>query len=109
MVAIVLAGLVYFVWIARKPAPHAERASTTSTEIPIAAPALKIPDEPLPPLAESDSFVRRMVSLLSQHPTLARWLASDTLLQRTALAVEQAGDGRAPAVPFQFARPSTRA
>lgn len=110
IVAIVLAGVLYFVWVARKPAPTVEPASTTSTEIAVATPQpLSIPDEPLPPVAESDGFIRRTVGLLSQHPTLARWLASDALLQRTATAVEQAGDGRAPAVAFQFARPSTRA
>ena len=107
----ILAALVYFVWIARGPAPNAAPAPTSSTEVPVGAPAasLSLPDEPLPPVGQSDSFIRRVVSLLSEHPTLARWLATDSLVQRTALAVEQAGDGRSPSVPFQFARPSTRA
>jgi hypothetical protein len=105
-----VAGLVYFVWIARRPASHAQPAPTTSTEIPLrAAPPLALPDEPLPPLSQSDGFIRRVVALLSGHPTLARWLASGGLVARTALAVEQAGDGRTPSVPFQFARPSSRA
>ncbi|MEX2272478.1 MAG: DUF3014 domain-containing protein [Vicinamibacterales bacterium] len=110
VVAAIVGALVYFVWVARGPVPNAAPASTTSTEIPVGAPAaLALPDEPLPPVAESDSFIRRAVSLLSRHPTLARWLATDALVQRTALAVEQAGDGRSPAVPFGFARPATRA
>ena len=109
-VAGLVAAVVYFVWIGRRPAPVAEPAPTTSTEVPVAAaPPLAIPDEPLPPLAASDSFVRRVVALLSSHPTLARWLASDALIQRTATAVEQAGDGRSPVEPFGFARPSSRA
>jgi hypothetical protein len=109
-VAGVLAALVYFVWIGRKPAPAAEPAPTAATEVPVApASSLVLPDEPLPPLAASDTFVRRLVALLSTHPTLTRWLASDALIQRTATAVEQAGDGRTPVVPFQFAKPGTRA
>lgn len=110
IVAGVLAALVYFVWIARRPASNAQPAPTTSTEIPVGAPAaLALPDEPLPPAAFSDGFVRRIVALLSEHPTLARWLASEGLVARTALAVEQAGDGRTPFEPFGFAKPATRA
>lgn len=110
LIAGLLAALVYFVWIARGPAPHAQPAPTTSTEIPLSAPAtLALPAEPLPPVAQSDSFIRRVVALLSQHPTLARWLATDRLVERTALAVEQAGDGRTPVEPFGFARPAARA
>ena len=110
IVAGILAALVYFVWIARRPAPNAQPAPTTSTEVPVGTPAaLALPDEPLPPVAYSDGFIRRVVALLSTHPTLARWLASEGLVARTALAVEQAGDGRTPVEPFGFARPSSRA
>ena len=110
LVTAIVAALVYFVWVARRPAPNAQPAPTT-TDVPIGAPAatLALPDEPLPPLAQSDGFIRRVVQLLSQNPTLARWIASDGLVQRTALAVEQVGDGRSPFVHFQFARPATRA
>ena len=105
-----LGGLIYFVWIARRPAAPTQPTPTAATEVPIgAASTFAIPDEPLPPLAQSDTFIRRLVALLSQHPTLARWLASDGLVTRTALAVEQVGDGRTPVAPFQFARPGSRA
>lgn len=109
-VAGLLAALVYFVWIARGPAPATQPAPTTSTDVPVAPAApLELPPEPLPPLSASDTYVRRLVALLSSSPTLTRWLASDTLIERTATAVEQAGDGRSPVQPFGFARPSSRA
>ena len=108
-IAGLLAALVYFVWIARRPAPAAQPAPTASTEVPLgAAPPLALPDEPLPPLAASDTYIRRVVALLSSSPAIARWLASDALIQRTATAVEQAGDGRSPVEPFGFARPASR-
>src|SRR5687768_14916607 len=70
-----LAALVYFVWIARGPAPAAQPAPTTSTEVPVGAAApLALPDEPLPPLAASDTYIRRVVALLSSNPAIARWL-----------------------------------
>lgn len=110
VIAGILAALVYFVWIGRRPAPAAQPAPTTSTDVPVApVQPLALPDEPLPPLSASDSFVRRVVALLSEHPALARWLASDALIERTATAIEQIGDGRTPAEPFAFLRPSTRA
>lgn len=109
-VAGLLAALVYFVWIARGPAPAAQPAPTTSTEVPVAPAApIELPREPLPPLSASDTYVRRLVALLSSNPTLTRWLASDALIERTAIAVEQVGDGRSPVQPFAFARPSSRA
>lgn len=108
-IAGVIAALVYFVWIARGPAPSAQPAPTTSTEVPVAPAApLELPPEPLPPLGASDSYVRRLVGLLSSNPALARWLASDALIERVATGVEQAGDGRSPVVPFGFTRPASR-
>ncbi|MDQ3170626.1 MAG: DUF3014 domain-containing protein [Acidobacteriota bacterium] len=109
-IAGLLGALVYFVWIARGPAPAAQPAPTTSTEVPLGATTpLALPDEPLPPLTASDTYIRRVVALLSSSPAVARWLASDALIQRTATAVEQAGDGRSPVEPFAFSRPGTRA
>lgn len=62
----------------------------------------------LPGLDASDSMFRDLVGLLSRHPVVARLLATDGLVRRTVLTVEQIGDGRTPSVPLATLRPPTR-
>jgi hypothetical protein len=54
-------------------------------------------------------LVRSLVSALSQHPTLARFLATRGLVRASTLAVVQIGDGRTPDRPLLSLRPSTHA
>lgn len=65
-----------------------ERAST-ATE----GPAEEIE---LPPLAASDEVVRQIVQGLSEHPALASWLATEGLVQRFVLAVDNLAVGIVP-------------
>lgn len=62
----------------------------------------------LPGLDASDTLFRDLVGVLSRNPVLARALATDGLIRRAVLAVEQMGDGRTPAVPLVALRPATR-
>src|SRR5690606_7540659 len=61
----------------------------------------------LPALAESDALIRSLVSALSQHPTLARLLATRDIVRGSTLAVVQIGDGRTPFQPLGVLRPAT--
>ena len=62
----------------------------------------------LPSLDGSDGLLRDLVAALSQHPTLARLLATKGLVRGATLAVVQIGDGQTPAAPLSVLRPETR-
>lgn len=100
VVAAAIVGLFWF--LSREvspPAPtapsEAEAPSATGEET--AGKAREAPVEPLPPLSESDDFVRRQVGALGSDPALAGWLAPTDLVERFAASVENIGLGASPA------------
>jgi hypothetical protein len=97
-----------FWWMSRtQPAP-VEPAPTTATDVPLGANRPSPDPMPLPPLDDSDTFFQGLVSTLSEHPVLARLLATKGLVRSGALAVVQIGDGKTPATPLTVLRPSSR-
>jgi hypothetical protein len=62
----------------------------------------------LPSLDGSDGLLRDLVSVLSQHPLLARLLATEGLVRAAALSVVQIGEGRTPSTPLSVLRPASR-
>lgn len=102
-------ALLAFWWMSRSqpvaPAPPtiAARDNETSAS---SRPVRQALD--LPALQESDSLLRSLVQALSQHPTLARLLATDGLVRSATLAVVQIGDGRTPVASLKAVRPSSR-
>lgn len=76
---------------ASDPAPPAEEDDPTL----VAAEPADL--EPLPPLAESDGFVRALVRRLSSHPSMATWLASPYLVERFVATIENIATGTNPA------------
>ena len=112
-IAVALAGiaagsLLTFWWMSRAQPPATAPAATTAVD---GAGTMNRPTPqpmPLPPLGASDSFLRELVSALSRHPALARWLATDDLVRGATLAVVQIGDGRTPAVPLKALQPDRR-
>ena len=50
----------------------------------------------IPPLDRSDEVVRDLVSRLSSHPQLSRWLATDRLIHRFVAAVDNVAEGVDP-------------
>ena len=79
--------------------PAAESAATPRS--------LGVAAEPieLPPLADTDPLVRRLVAALSAHPTVARWLATSGLLRTFVVAVENIAHGASPARHLPALRP----
>lgn len=102
-------------WMSRDAAPaNVTPAAVTATEAPITAPP---PPAPLPSLDSMDPLMRSLLSALSSRPELARWLATDNLVQQLAAAIEKASLGKsssrefkaiAPAGPFVISRASGR-
>lgn len=103
-------------WMARREAPaNATPAAVTATDAPITAEAP--PPAPLPPLDAMDPLMRSLLGALSARPELARWLATDNLVQQLAAAIDRASQGKsssrefkaiAPAGPFVISRAGGR-
>jgi hypothetical protein len=98
-------GLTFW-WMSRAQPSTATPAPTTATDVAVASTRPKRQAIDLPPLDESDPLLRQLVTTLSQHPTLARFLASKGLIRATALAVVQIGDGKTPAAPLKAMKPA---
>lgn len=108
LAGVVAGGLLTFWWMSRaQPTPSAAPSATA----PEAAGASSRPARELinlPGLDDSDTFIRDMVSALSNHPTLARLLATPGLVRSTTVGVIQIGDGRTPTAWLEVLRPASR-
>jgi hypothetical protein len=100
-------GLVMFLFL--RPGNRAPTATATTPAL--ASPAATFSAEPaiaLPPLAESDAFVRDLAKGLSSHPQLGAWLAARGLVRTLTVAVQNVAEGRSPAPFLPFLTPTTR-
>lgn len=104
-----LAGvLMTWWWMSRTPAdPAAPAPVATADPIDPSSRPLRQPMS-LPSLDGSDGLLRDLVSVLSNHPQLARLLATDGLVRGATLAVIQIGEGRTPNNPLSVLRPESR-
>ena len=109
--ALVGIGLAVFFWARhRAPAPAVHVAQTVIPE-PVRPPpkgpqAVEGDKIALPPLDDTDSLVRQLVSQLSSHPRVASWLATDGLLRNFALVVTNVSSGATPVKALQSQRPN---
>jgi len=62
----------------------------------------------LPPLAESDAFLREMLGRLSSHPFLASFLDADDLVRKIVVSVANVAEGASPAKQLLHVRPEER-
>jgi hypothetical protein len=107
--AAIAAGVVLTLWwLSRAQLDPATPAPTTATQVPVAAARPRAKDMDLPPLDESDTLLREMVSALSKHPLLAWVLVNKSIVRSTVLAVVQIGDGVTPMGLFGPLKPQTR-
>lgn len=95
-------------WLSRAQPSPATPAPTTATQVPL-EPSRPSPQAiDLPPIGESDTLLRQLVSSLSRHPLLAALLVPKDLVRSITLAVVQIGDGVTPVAALGPARPQTR-
>ena len=108
-----LAVVGYLVWnlLASRNAPASDVRVQTEQQVAEADKAQ--PLEPvsgeeidLPPLGETDSVVRQLVSALSSHPRVAAWLTTDQLIRNFSVVVVNISNGRSPARHLGAVRPT---
>jgi hypothetical protein len=86
-------------------APAATPGEAPAPEAPAAPAAEAVPGEPLPPLAESDAWLRERARGLSSDPRFAGWLAQRGLAELFVAVVDSLADERSPAAMLGFLRP----
>lgn len=106
--ALIVGAVLTLWWLSRAQPGTATPAATAPTEVAVVSNRPKSQNLDLPSLDDSDGFLRALVTTLSQHPMLARLLATPSLIRGATLATVQIGDGKTPAAPFAVLRPSTR-
>jgi Protein of unknown function (DUF3014) len=105
--ALIAVSLLALWWMSRaRPVVAPPVPTTAEVEKGIDRPARQQID--LPSLDGSDGLLRELVSALSQHPMLARLLATKGIVRGATIAVVQIGDGQTPAVPLAVLRPDSR-
>ena len=98
-----IAGAAGAWWWARdrvRTAPPTAVRTATDAPIDSAAPPVQ-----LPPLGQMDIFLRALLASLSASPELARWLATDDLIQQMAHAIDVVSRGESPARELTVLRP----
>jgi hypothetical protein len=105
--ALIVGAVLTLWWLSRAQPSTANPPATAPTEGAVVGNRPKSQNLNLPSLDDSDSFLRALVTTLSQHPMVAKMLATQSLIRGATLATVQIGDGKTPAVPFALIRPTT--
>lgn len=107
VVLLLLAGLVavFFYW---RPLPFQRDAPEQVTAAAAEPETAEVPTEfgPVPPLDQSDEFVRALVRQLSSRPELVTWMASDNLARSFVVAVDKVAIGSSPARELKALAPT---
>jgi hypothetical protein len=104
VLAIAIMAVLFLVF--RRPATPAATPVTVAT--PPMALATPTPGIPLPPLEESDGFVRGIAQALSAHPDFARWIARNGLVRTLTVVVDNVANGETPRPHLEFLAPKQR-
>ena len=104
------AGAGVYLWKSRHPTAASTQASQAAPaavprdaqRAPLGSTAEAID---VPPLPESDPAVRQLVQLMSTHPQVMAWLATDGLIRNFTVVVGNIADGHTPAKQLGVLKP----
>lgn len=113
LVLVLVAVIAAVAWFLLRGRPSGEEAEPPVVEEPAAVEPVsesgrpELEEEPLelPPLEGSDEVVRRLAAALSAHPALASWLATDDLVRRFVVVVDNVAVGLVPRKEIPFLAP----
>jgi hypothetical protein len=108
IIAVVVLGLAAAVYLVfRRPVPKATPHPAASAATPAGVPSATASVQ-LPPLDQSDAFVRQTASGLSTNPEIVRWLGRTALVRTMAAVVVNVADGETPRPHLDFLAPKQR-
>ena len=105
-IVLAIAGGAFARWWTMRGHDAAPAATPTATA-PVAQSEVAPAAAPLPPLEAMDPFLRGLVGTLSSRPELARWLATDGLIQQMAVAIDRVSRGGSPAADLKVLAPGS--
>lgn len=112
--ALLLAAVYYFFLRDGVPEPAEEPTTQPTADLPVAPPEPEperedlVFDGPLPELNGSNQVVGAIISQLSSHPRLVRWLATPDLIRTFAVTIENIASGTNPAAHLSFLDPGSQ-
>jgi hypothetical protein len=96
-VLITATGAAVYVLFGRKTEQTAPAQAPAAAAAAPAAPSAEAGENiPLPPLDATDPVVRKLVTELSSHPTVAAWLTTDRLLRNFVVVAINLSEGKTP-------------
>ena len=102
LVVVILAAGAFYFSSQRKP----EAAPPAPPPAPVAQ--QKAPDVPLPPAADTDARVRKLLGGLSTWPQLQQWLSGPDLLNTWVLIADNLAEDASPRKALSFLKPEKK-
>ena len=101
----ILAGIGYFVFALRSAPSKAPATATTASPQAVRPPADDVERINLPALDDSDALVRQRVGVLSSHPLVSAWLATNGLIRNFVVVIDNIAHGVSPSKHLRVLRP----
>jgi superfamily I DNA/RNA helicase len=109
---VVVAVLGFLIWRWSQQVVEPEQAEEAGPAVEAPAPESAGPETAapvdLPSLAESDEWMRAVVAQLSAHPDLFAWLATEDLVRRFVVVVDNVSEGVSPRTHLEFLEPEKK-